>query len=127
MKRAGLVLLFPLAVACGGGSPSPTPAPAPTKVVVVPTASAPPTVAAKPVPPQVDPCSVTPNLPQCKKAQPTAVPTMKPLPKPTSAGPCVQVPGPGGEGSLYRGDCKASSTCHQADVNLYSGSCVVGK
>lgn len=50
--------------------------------------------------------------------EPTPVPTMPPVPV-----ACVQVPGPGGAGNLWRGDCAVTTTCHDRGDGLYAGDC----
>ena len=57
----------------------------------------------------------------------TPIPTMPPEPVGTPAPEpkaCVTVPGPGGAGQLWKGDCQSSSTCRYRGDDLYSGACV---
>ena len=68
-------------------------------------------------------CGGDPNPPV---PSPTPVPTAVPRPTSVPAPPvvaCVQVPGPGGAGALYRGDCAVTATCKDKGNGLYAGVC----
>lgn len=57
-----------------------------------------------------------PPVPTDVPAAPTPIPTLPPVVA------CRQVPGPGGAGNTYRGDCAVSATCRARGGDVFTGT-----
>jgi hypothetical protein len=58
--------------------------------------------------------------PQATKSAP--MPDATPVPAVTVS-PCTPAPSPGGQGTFWRGDCKATTSCKDLGGGLYQGKC----